>query len=230
MRTSEGQALVKSIQDCVKYNGTTITNCYGLSVYFPYETMSSVSSAINTYDTLGLDEEYAKVIKSFASLEYGGQIGSASQGSYGASGGLDYADLLSTLLGGYSSAGSGYSGGSPYGSVSPAGSLSHGYTNSYGQQSAGYSLDMGDLFSLFSAFAGRSLPADRAWVDTKLIADNAKTLAASFLDPGRIAVSYENGQPVVNLTDEEWALVQTVELNNRIDSLSTGLALSRRWS
>ena len=125
--SSEGKQLAQAIQDCVKYNGTTITKCYGLSIYFPYESMSSVSSAINTYDTLGLDEEYAKVIKSFASLEYGGQVGSSASGygSYGSgsfsSGG--YGDLLSTLLGGYSYAGSSSSGSSPYGSSSPAGSL-----------------------------------------------------------------------------------------------------------
>ena len=213
MGTAEGAALAKSIKDCVKYNGTTITNCHGLSIYFPYESMSSVSSAINTYDSLGLDEEYAKVIKSFASLEYGGQVGSsASQGSYGFSSG-GYGDLLNTLLGGYSSAGSSYYGGSPYGSASPAGALSGAYSNAYGQQSAGYGIDMNDIFSLLSAFSGRSMPADRSWVDTELIAEKADSLALNFLDPGRIAVSYENGQPVVKLTDEEWALIQTVELN-----------------
>ena len=217
MNTSEGAALARAIQDCVKYNGTTITNCYGLSIYFPYESMSSVSSALNTYDTLGLDSEYAKVIKSFASLEYGGQVGSSASGyggygsgSYSSSG---YGDLLSTLLGGYSYAGSSSSGGSAYGSSGPAGALSGGYTNAYGQSSAGYTLDMGDLFNLFSAFSGRSLAGDRSWVDTGLIADHAEAMSENFLDPGRIAVSYVNGQPVVSLTDEEWGLIQTVELN-----------------
>ena len=215
--SNEGKQLAQAIQDCVKYNGTTITKCYGLSIYFPYESMSSVSSAINTYDTLGLDEEYAKVIKSFASLEYGGQVGSSASGygSYG-SGSYSsgsYGDLLSTLLGGYSYAGSSSSGSSPYGSSSPAGSLSGGYTNAYGQSSAGYTLDMGDLFNLFSAFSGRTLSGDRSWVDTGLIADHAEAMSENFLDPGRIAVSYVGDQPVVSLTDEEWGLVQTVELN-----------------
>ena len=93
--SDEGRQLAQTIQDCVKYNGTTITNCYGLSIYFPYESMSSVSSALNTYDTLGLDEEYAKVIRSFASLEYGGQVGSSASQSYGYSGGGfdSYGDL-----------------------------------------------------------------------------------------------------------------------------------------
>ena len=72
---------------------------------------------------------------------------------------------------------------------------------------------MGDLFSLLSAFSGRSLPADRTWVDTGLIADHALLLSENFLDPGRITVSYKYGTPVLSLTDEEWGLVQTVELN-----------------
>lgn len=211
----EGRALAETIQDCVKYNGTTITKCYGLSIYFPYETMSSVSSALNTYDSLGLDAEYAKVIKSFASIEYGGQLsGSAAQSGYGSSGSYgSYGDLLEALFGSYSYAGSGASGGSPYGSASPAGSLSGGYTNSHGQSSAGYTVDMSDIFGLLSAFSGRSLPADRAWVDTGLIAQKAEQIADSFLDPGRICVSYANGRPVVSLTDAEWGLVQTVALN-----------------
>ena len=214
--SNEGKQLAQAIQDCVKYNGTTITKCYGLSIYFPYESMSSVSSAINTYDTLGLDSEYAKVIKSFASLEYGGQVGSyASQGSYGSSSGGygSYGDLLEALLGSYSYAGSSATGSSGYGSVSPAGSLSGGYTNSYGWQSAGNSLNMGDLFGLFSAFSGRSLSGDRAWVDTGLIADHAEEMSKNFLDPGRIGITYVDGDPVLALTDEEWGLVQTVEYN-----------------
>ena len=212
--SEEGNALARTIQDCVKYNGTTITKCYGLSIYFPYESMSSVSSAVNTYDTLGLDEEYAKVIKSFASLEYGGQLGGSASQSYSGWDSLGgYGGLLESLFGSYSYAGSSAYGGSPYGSSSPAGALSGSYTNSYGQSSAGYSVDLEDLMGLFSAFSGRSMPADLSWVDTKLIASSARQMANDFLDPGRIAVSYKNGRPVLELTAEEWAKVQTVELN-----------------
>ena len=74
-------------------------------------------------------------------------------------------------------------------------------------------MDLGDLVGLLSAFSGRSMPADLSWVDTKLIASSARKMADDFLDPGRIAVSYKNGRPVLELTDEEWAKVQTVELN-----------------
>ena len=62
---------------------------------------------------------------------------------------------------------------------------------------------MGDLFSLFSAFSGRSLGGDKSWVDTQLIADHAQAMSESFLDPGRLTVSYANGRPVVSLTDKE---------------------------
>jgi hypothetical protein len=73
---------------------------------------------------------------------------------------------------------------------------------------------MDDIFGLLSAFAGRSLPEDRAWVDTELIASHAGSVSESFLDPGRIAVSRDSkGRAVVSLSDEEWGLVQTVELN-----------------
>ncbi len=238
--TDEAKALAETLQRCVKYNGTTISRCYGLSIYFPYESLSSVSNAVNTYDTLGLDEEYTKVIKSFASLEYGGQVGSsASQGSYGdwgslfgspyggsgggytggSSSGGGYYDLLEALLnasyGGGSGSGYGSSsyGSSPYGSSSPSGSLSGAYPNS----SAGYSINASDLFGLLSAFSGRSMPADRSWVDTELIADQAQNIVSEFLDPGRIQVSYRGGQPVLSLTPEQWALVQTLELNVFVD-------------
>ena len=221
--SDESKALADTLRHCVKYNGTTISRCYGLSIYFPYESLSSVSNAISTYDSLGLDEEYAKVIKSFASLEYGGQVGSAysTPGSWGglfgspydSNGGStwggsygSYGDFLEALLGTYMGS-----------SASPAGSLSGGYTNAYGQSSAGYSLSASDLAGLLSAFSGRSMPADRSWVDTELIADHAERIAADFLDPGRITVSYRNGQPVLALTDAEWAKIQSVELNIFVD-------------
>ena len=61
------------------------------------------------------------------------------------------------------------------------------------------------------------MPADRSWVDTDLIASQADNIAATFLDPGRITVSYRDGQPVLELTDEEWAQIQSVELNIFLD-------------
>ncbi len=227
--TDEAKALAEAIQSCVKYNGTTISRCYGLSIYFPYETLTNVSTAVNTYEAIGLDAEYSKCIKSFASLGYGAQVGSsASQNpSYGSSSGdswsdwgslfenyygssysnsySNYGDLLGSLIGGYSS------------SSSPLGALSGSYYNSNGSQSAGYSLNAADLAGLLSAFSGRSMPAGYEWVDTQLIADSADKIAANYIDPGRISPSVKNGQSVLNLSDDEWSLIQRLELNLFVD-------------
>ncbi len=232
--TDEAKALAEAIQSCVKYNGTTISRCYGLSIYFPYETLTSVSTAVNTYEAIGLDAEYSKCIKSFASLGYGAQVGSSASQSpayggysggswsdwgdlfesyygssygnaYGGSSYSDYGDLLGSLIGGYS------------GSNSPLGSLSGSYYNAYGGQSAGYSLDANDLAGILSAFGGRSMPAGYEWVDTELIADSANKIAANYIDPGRISASWENGRNVLSLTDDEWSLIQRLELNLFVD-------------
>lgn len=232
--TKESRALAAGIQNCVKYNGTTISRCYGLSIYFPYETLNHVSTAINTYEAIGMDSAYSKCIKSFASLGYGAQVsssasqsssygnpyGSGSWGdwgslfesyygnSYGNSGSSsygDYGELLESLMGAYS------------GSSSPLGALSGNYYNASGSQSAGYSLDATDLAGLLSAFSGRSMPAGYEWVDTQLISDSADKISANYLDPGRLSASYSNGRKVLSLSDREWELVQTLELNLFVD-------------
>ncbi len=61
------------------------------------------------------------------------------------------------------------------------------------------------------------MPSGYEWVDTELIADNAEKIAANYLDPGRISASYSGGQPVLSLSDEEWSLVQKLELNLFVD-------------
>lgn len=234
--SKESRALAQAIQNCVKYNGTTISRCYGLSIYFPYETLNNVSTAINTYEAIGMDSAYSKCIKSFASLGYGAQVGSsASQSSgYGNSYGADWSDWGSLFESYYgnsnsygSSSGSSYSGdygqlleslmGAYTGSNSPIGSLGGNYYNSNGSQSAGYSLNASDLAGLLSAFGGRSMPVGYEWVDTQLIADSAEKISANYLDPGRIAASYNAGRQVLSLSDEEWSLVQKLELNLFVD-------------
>lgn len=112
MNTSEGQALAKAIQNAVKYNrtSTNMTNAYGVSIYFPYQKTSSVDSACSTYNQIGMDSEYAKCIKQFASLETSGQIAAGGTASpvgslfdIGGSliGGDMGSDLLSSLLGSF---------------------------------------------------------------------------------------------------------------------------------
>ena len=76
MGTDEGKALAEALLGCVKYNktGSSMTNAYGLSIYFPYKKASKVDSMVDTYEAIGMDEEYSKCIQSFASLGVAGQV------------------------------------------------------------------------------------------------------------------------------------------------------------
>ena len=214
--TAESKTLAAALKGCVAYNKSTMTRAYGVSVYFPYETLNGVKNAINTYNNLGIDSEYTKCIQSFASVGQGGQFASsASQQGYGSysSGG----DLLSTLLGGFMDSGS--YGSSPYGSSSPLGSLLGDYTTSAGSgsYSAGNSVDASTIYDLLNAFSGRSMPAALDWVDTDLVASKALDISENRLDPARITITDKNGVPTLVLTDAEWALIETAAVNVFVD-------------
>ena len=203
--TDEAMALSQALRGCIKYNKSTISNAYGLSIYFPYETTSSVKPAISTYNQVGMDEAYTKCISSFASLASSGQLAAAA-GSYGGS--LDLGSILNNYL-------SGSAGGS-----SPLGSLLGAYTGSGGGASAGSSVGAGSVMQLLGAFAGsgRSLPGHMDWVDTELVADSAAYIAGHYIDPGDIFVTVRSdGKRVLSLSEEQWSLIQSVELNVFID-------------
>ena len=202
--TQEARELSQALQGCIKYNKTTISNAYGLSIFFPYETTNSVKPAISTYNQVGMDEAYTKCISSFATLAGSGQL-TASAGS---SGSLNLGSLLGGYLGGSS------------GGASPLGSLLGAYTGSGGSASAGSPINAASVIQFLSAFAGsgRSLPAELDWMDTDLVADSAAYIAENYIDPGDIIVTVRpDGKRVLSLSDEQWALIQSVELNVFVD-------------
>ena len=96
LNTAESKALANALLGAVKYNRTSsaITNAYGISIYFPYQKTSKVSSAVATYDAIGMDDDYSRCIQQFAGMEVAGQS---------VSGGLS--NPLSSLFGGSSSSG-----------------------------------------------------------------------------------------------------------------------------
>ncbi len=123
----EGAALSKAVKEAVKYNRASVTNAWGLSIFFPYKQVSSVDKAVSTYAAIGMDESYSQAIRAFASVESSGQAvcsqnayqipsilsGSSSSWSSGAYGN---SDLISSLLSGFLGGGSG--GGSGFGFLS----------------------------------------------------------------------------------------------------------------
>lgn len=90
--TPEGKAFAAALRKCVKYNRTSsnITNANGVSIFFPYNNLKKLNSMLNTYEQIGIDDEYSECIKSFASVAAGGQIVS--------SGGNSMVDILLNSL------------------------------------------------------------------------------------------------------------------------------------
>ncbi len=147
MNTSEGKALAKALQSAVKYNktGGSISNAYGLSIYFPYKQTRKVTQMVSTYQAIGMDEEYTRCIQEFASLQVSGQVSGGTQlSSYGYSQSAPNG-LLGSLLGQESSTSS-YS----------YGGLEELLGGMYGGSSGG------STGSILDLFMGRTMTASKA--------------------------------------------------------------------
>ena len=85
--TTESKALAKTLLSAIKYNKTSssMTDAYGLSIYFPYQRTGKVKSAAATYNAIGMDDDYTKCIQQFADLGTAGQTVSASVSNYAGS-------------------------------------------------------------------------------------------------------------------------------------------------
>ena len=121
--TAKAKALADAVTGAVKYNtvSSNMSNSYGLSIYFPYQRVAGVDGAVKAYESIGLDEEYTKCIRSFASLEVAGQAASGGTqsplssilGSFTGQSPLSssgVSDIFSSLLSGGSGGVSGLSG------------------------------------------------------------------------------------------------------------------------
>lgn len=125
--TAESKALAQTLLNAVKYNRTSssITNAYGISIYFPYQKMNRVQSAANAYNAIGLDSNYTRCIQQFASVEASAQAASGGTvNPFGAltgsgSSGIS-SDFLSSMLGSFL-------GGSSSGGISGLGGANSGF-------------------------------------------------------------------------------------------------------
>ncbi|MCI1722448.1 MAG: clostripain-related cysteine peptidase [Lachnospiraceae bacterium] len=195
LNTSESNQLASVLRSAVKYNMTSsdMNNSYGMSVYFPYQKLSYVSIVLQMYKNIGMDSNYQKAVRSFASLETGGQISAGGSSS-----------PLDQLLGGYSSSGSDQY--SSYG----------GYSGSNG--------DYNTLEDLLGSFLGsrsladgkvlNGLTADNSdWIDTDLIKNQAKQVSQNTFNTQNLKWTDKNGTKVLKLTEDQWNLIQKIELS-----------------
>ena len=189
LNTAESKALAKALDGAIKYNraGSTMNNSYGISIFFPYKRLSSVDKTVKIYDSIGMDADYTKCIKEFASVETGGQV----------SGGGGSNSVLGSLLSGYSQ------GTTSGGNVGNILSMLSGLTNS----SAGSTIAEGLGTSLLGFLTDRSISD----------ADMADYLAANYFDSSKLVWKQVGGKNVISLSDDQWDMVKDIELNVMYD-------------
>ena len=234
---AEGKALSQAVLGAVKYNRTSsnMNNSYGVSIYFPYRKLSNVDKAIKTYDAIGLDESYSQCIRDFASLESTGQY---ATGGYGTN---PYASLFGDLsqyglYGSYGGSSSGYgssSGSSSYGSSSYGSSSG---SSGYGSYS---SMDSTELIgSLLEAFLGGGSSTssssssygsmDFLFGRSLNTEETASYIADNLFDPSALVwTKNAAGEEVLVLDEDQWALVNELELNMFFDDGSGFVELGR---
>ena len=192
--TKEAKALAEALRGCIKYNRTakSMTNAYGLSIYFPLTSFSGVNSAVSLYNSIGMDRNYSEAVKSFASLAAGGQIATGTTSSpvgsllgslTGTSSSSSSSDVLTSLLGSYLGGGSGGSASSDSGSLLT-------------------SLLGGDYSS---------------WFDGGRVLDHRDYYDAHAIYSDDMLLTEKNGGKVLSLSKEKWEMVENVQLNVFLD-------------
>ncbi len=176
----EAVDLVEAMKKCIKYNRTTsnIMNANGLSVYFPYDELKSMSSMMSVYERIGMGEEYTGLVKKFGNMVVGGQVTTSGQSS-----------PITSLLG--------------------------GLTGGTGTASEIWSQAWNAFFGNpdFSGITGGTAQEPGEWVDSNQIQSNAGYYENHYLNAADLELVEKNDGFVVHLSDEQWNLVQSVELN-----------------
>ena len=200
MNTEAGKELTQVISSAVKYNRTssTVQNAYGLSIYFPLRSLSTVDTAVKTYSEIGITDSYTRCIQGFAAAAASGQA---------MSGGYSSPYSILSGLSGYSSSSSSYS---SYGSVGSEVMYSI-------LQSMLSGRDLGNVKGLTeknSSFLSGALQGNafyKAAVDPKAL---AQTLADNQFDPNLLVWTRNSeGQYTISLPEDQWSLITELKQN-----------------
>ncbi|MCR5404999.1 MAG: peptidase C11 [Butyrivibrio sp.] len=185
--TPDAKDLSQVLLGAIKYNRTSanMTNAYGLSIYFPYQRASKVDSMVDTYEDIGMDEDYAKCIQSFASMGVAGQVAAGGTGS-------PLPSLFGELTGTGSSSSSSQSSSAEVIAELLTTFLSSDFSSITGLDSSN------------TSFLGKSLDVEKA---SEYIANNKLDTSALFW------TTNAEGDEVISLTQDQWKLVQDLELN-----------------
>ena len=198
INNAPSHTLADAVQSCVKYNRTNnMNNAYGLSIYFPYNSLRAVTNVVGLYENIGMEPAYSNAIKSFATLGASGQIVTGSStyslfdllgGSspyYGNSAGssnstISSEDILNLLLGQ---------------AVAPQQSSSYGYS----------------LYDLLGGSAGAAQPSS-----LELFANMLSGYRSTF-DTSELQLQEVDGHVVLALSDAQWDMITTIEQSVWVD-------------
>jgi hypothetical protein len=197
--TTEATAFADTLASCVKYNRvcTSMTNANGLSIYFPYQSLGGVDSALTTYERIGMDDAYEDCVRSFASLAAGGQIVANGTGAN--------TNLFSMLTG---SQNAGYSGITGFGSSLTGGVVS-GLLSSFLSDPSATTYASGG----YGSGGGFSSQDIAGWFDADRAMAAADSLAANSLTEADFTYEVRDGQNLLVLSEEKWALVKSVGIS-----------------
>ncbi len=188
MDTEESKELAQALRNAIKYNRTSsnMTNAYGLSIYFPSKKMSKVDGMVNTYEAIGMDEEYAKCIQDFAAVNVAGQV---------AAGGSSTASPMGSLFGDFTG-----SAGTSTGTSSSADAITQLLTTFLSSDFSSIS----GLTASNTSFLGKSLDVEKT---ANYIANN------HFDSSALIWTTNDAGESVISLTESQWREVTNLEFN-----------------
>ena len=209
--TPEAESLSNALRNAVKYNRTSsnVSHANGISIYFPYGRTNSVRRMTNMYEEIGLDDSYAKCIQSFASVETSGQAATGGQ-----SGQLD------SLFGSLTSNGGSYASPSVLSGTEMAQLLAQMLSRSmpdndalHGNASNGNSSDDNALED--NASEDTSLGND--FLDAETLQACEQYLTKNQFNRKALKWTQKGDVPVLTLEEDQWNLVQNVELNVFVD-------------
>ncbi|MBR3436569.1 MAG: peptidase C11 [Lachnospiraceae bacterium] len=202
--TDAANKLAEAVLGAVKYNVTSrdMTNCYGVSIYFPYRSTSYVDAAVKTYNKIGMDQSFSKCIKSFAQLAVSGQAvtGGTTSSGYGGS-------LLSLLGGGSNQSSS---------STSSSGAMAGLLSQFLGGGNSGSASQLGGLGSLISGLSGRNVEflTERSMTNDEA----AQYILEHHLDKGKLNwKETSEGKLYMPLSKEDWSTVNRLDLSMYYD-------------
>ena len=191
MNTKEAKELTNALLSAVKYNNVSasMSNSYGVSIYFPYRSNKYINNVLKNYDDINMDSEYSSVIRNFASYQVGGQVSSGGNTN-------PFASLLGTYTNNsYSQQGSADLIGSLLGSFLQ-GTLAPSQPQQTSNPYAGlYELGLNLLF-------GRGMEIEPL----------AEYISKNHFDAD---LNWKDGK--ITLTNEQWALVDDLQLNVFVD-------------